>query len=279
MRIPRPQGATYLAKVYQQTGANEAKANLFKHLITIYTLDGFRYNNHQVSIPKLAEILKIPTEEIMAQVADVGSNLGNLASSQNIEKTIKSIVTLATTWAIQDRGLISDQVNQLLKSQGKSYKPFISGEVNKSLKLLLESNKNLMESYKTFFSAPSTTNILNVYGSQKDNQELLTPDKALELIHSNTKALSGKSTQIGATSSGNKLAEDLFKSHNLGECQDVRENRSGTEALIAPELDGPEANMPDDQGVAKLQGPTANPKNLHGNQRNEQYTDVDSLPV
>ena len=253
-RQPRPQGATFLSLKYQYSGTKEDQQALINHLVNLYTIDGFRWNGKPISIPNLSAILKVPQHEIMDQVSRTGTQMGSLASPENIKNTIETIVTIGTTNALQDRGFIFQQLNQLLQSQDGKYKPFITAEVNKTLKLLLESNKKILETYKTFFtSTNNTTNILNIIADSKDNEkDYITPDKALELITNNglpyqeTKALTANPNPH-TPSETSSLADKLFEEYGIGDLQDVRESRTGTEALMALEPLSREATKPASQ--------------------------------
>lgn len=282
LRQPRPQGTTYLSIKYQEHQSDHNRQMVYRHLVSIYTLNGFRWNGKPTSIAQLSFILRIPTQEIMGHVSNFGTNMGNLATTENIESTLKSIITLSTSWAIQDRGLIAQQVDQLLKSQDGKYKPFITAEVNKSLKLILESNKNLMDTYKTFFtSTNTTTNILNVQAkaNQDNDQDYLSPDDALILINKNNgnqlpAHKPGSVPDMHAQSDTAILADQLYQEYGVGDLQDVRERRSGTEALQSPE-----AIMGSHKG---LQSPPAQPShNDDGGftRRGLAVEDTDSLPA
>jgi len=257
-RLPRPQGSTFLSMRFQQSNTQEDREAIFKHVISAYTLQGFMWNNVPCTINQLSQILRLPTQIILLYISELGQNMGSLASAENIENTLKSIITLSTTWAIQDRGLVSNQLNQLLASQDGKYKPFITAEVNKVLKLMIDSNKGMQDAYKTFFtSANNVTNILNV--TQKDKavseQEYLSPDQALLMIQeAEKKALSdGKPNTIPATKPASLTktvysddADKLFEGYGLANFGSVKENRTGTSALEPSEM----ANTPQSQGDA-----------------------------
>ena len=268
IRKSRPAGTTFLSLNYQKNRSEENKDKLYSHIISYYTLNGFRWNNKPTTLPELAQILKIPTHVIMDSISKVSLNLGTLVDPDRINETMKSIITLSTSWSIQDRGIIQSQVENLLRSQGSEYRPFISGEVNKSLKLLLESNKNLMESFSTFFKS-SNTNILNIFNdsNNQDQDSFISPQDALNLIQSNKpKQLP---PQMGLEDQENKdqltgiLDSDTLKSiyqdNAIGDLKSVLEGRTGTEALMpipvpslmASELtDSLEALQPEDKHSA-----------------------------
>lgn len=192
-RHPRPQGATLLSTKYRETGEELDREALYRHLVTIYTTSGFRWNGIPTSIPDLSVILQIPQHEIMTFVSQAGAHMGNLADPKNIKNTLQTIITLSTSFALEDRGLIMQQLETLLSSQNGKYRPFITGEVNKVLKLVLDSNKNLADIYKTFTSSTPTTNILNIFGEtgQSDNgEDYLTTDDAVRMLNDpNNKSL------------------------------------------------------------------------------------------
>lgn len=283
-RLSRPQGSTFLSLRYQETQTEEDKQNLFKQAVAAYTLQGFMWNNKPCTINQLSQILRIPTQEILTHISELGQNMGSLATSENIENTLKSIVTLGTTWAIQDRGLVTQQLNQLLTSQDGKYKPFISAEVNKALKLILESNKNLLDTYKTFFtSTNNVTNILNVVNkpNKEQEQEYLSPDEALLLIQeAEKKAIPSDSKEgaLPATKPGSlsetvyaKDADQLFQDYGLANFSGIKETRSGSEALLPSEA----ALSPDNQEAIK-------PSEAHENsfkRRGIDIEDADELPT
>lgn len=253
-RTPRLRGLTYLSIEYQKNPTDLTKENVIKHIVTTWALAGFRWNNNPINLYNLASIIGVNPSLIMEQLSKVGTNLGGMVDVEKVEDTLKSIITLSTTWAMQDRGLIMKQTEDLMAHQGNTYKPFVSSEVNKSLKLVLESNKNLMESYKTFFStSTSTTNILNVINKEDDKEEeetkeatpTLTPDEALSLINQYTNdindsdqlQLDQEQGRLSPSSNPAGMPEDmlqgLFKEHGVDATPDCREMRTGTEALRA----------------------------------------------
>lgn len=298
-RTPRIKGLTYLSMEYQKNPNEYTKETIIKHIVTSWAISGFRYNGIPLNLYDLASMLKVNPELVMQQLSNVGQNLGGMVDTERVEETLKSIITLSTTWAMQDRGLIMKQTEDLLRHQGPTYKPFVSSEVNKSLKLVLESNRNLMESYKTFFnSTNSTTNILNIINkeeedtSQEKEQEtpLLSPDEALELINTNHKAnmltlqtqdQAQKDQQQGRLSMSSNpagLSQDaldgLFKEWGVGETPDCRERRSGTEALRALDPESLDTLEPKDK-------PARKPESSHTNafkRRREPEDTSDSLP-
>lgn len=115
-------------------------------------------------------------------------------------------------WSLGDRALIMEQVQRLAKAQGDGYKPFISGEYGKALKLLLETHSD-MASLVNLVSGPKGQTIVNVLNQNegpttKENiqSDGLTTEAALVMISKN---------------SGPQLLEDKEGLQALGETYDV----------------------------------------------------------
>lgn len=269
MRIPRPVGTTLLAIEYQKLGSDEAKENLIQHIVSHYALNGFRYQGHSISIPSLAQKLKIPESSITKAISNIGTSLGNIADPESLNETAKTLLTLSTSFSLSDRGLIQSQLETLLQSQGKSYRPFISSEVNKVLKLMLESNKNLIDLYKSFFNTNSSTvNILNVHSNKEDNKDYLSPTEALQLISSNQALPTTSDASVGGGSR-------LWDKYSIGDNPSVRERRSGTEALRALEPSPGDVYKPKSLEATE-------PKSSHEDhfsRRGYEVIDTDSLPT
>lgn len=258
-------------------------------MILHYTVSGFMFNGVPCSIPQLSQVLQTPQNKIMELVSKTAENMGSLTDMNQIEDTIKSIVTLGSTWAIQDRGQVHQQLNILMKAQDGTYKPFISGEVNKAMKLLLDSNKNILDMYKTFFTSQSnTTNILNIYQKDKDSnqdQDYVTPDIALNLVldHNPSKAIGtyqeGQPPRRPSELTDEDI-ENLYEEHRVGDSPEVLEGRSGTEALRALEVpEGPKAHAI--SKAASRPKKKAGRLNSHENpdlRRGLEFEDVDELP-
>jgi len=278
-RIPRPKGTTMLALEYQKLNTDEALDLLIQHIVTYYAINGFRYQGKSVSIPDLAQKLNLPQNKVTNAISNIGTSMGNLADPEALNETAKTLLTLSTSFSLSDRGLIQSQLETLLASQAGTYKPFISSEVNKVLKLMLESNKSIQELYKAFFNTNSSTvNILNIHN--KDNeQDYLTPQKALDLISDSQPALQSPPADTNkpvssSQSSFSDRAKELWIRHSIGDNPSVREGRSGTEALRALEPSD-DTHTPISQGATKPSGPHED----HFSRRGYEIVDDDSLPT
>ena len=280
-RLPRPLGLTNLCKEYHQNGTDENKEKIYKFLITQYTLNGFRYTNISLSISEFSKIFKIEESTVLRQINELSMGLGSFSNPDQINNTLKSIASLSSLWAIQDKGLISSQIELLIKAQGNTYKPFISAELNKALKLGLDSNKNMMELYKTL--SGQSQSILNIYNNNQTNNNFVTPEQALDFIEDKRKKERDKlkesretyyiqdreDSNMGLLSPGpvesNILGKDtldeLFQGYRLGQKADIRAQSTEAQALYAPVNQGvtepnlgPKAEIPLPE-MAQIRGP------------------------
>lgn len=221
-RVPRPAGTTYLSMQYNRSNLKQDKDNLVKHLTVQFVLQGFRFNKKPMDIHEFSQVVMSPVNEVMELLSESSESFGFALNPNDLEKTIKTIINLGLTYSLQDRGLIMNQVDILTKAQDNKYKPFISGEVNKALKLQLESTKGLQETFKTFFTQHnSITNILNVQDS--NSEETISPQEALDMLNEyedrKVHSIAEEDKQGDITGLSSKELKDLGKEYNVGEIE------------------------------------------------------------
>lgn len=83
------------------------------------------------------------------------------------EELLNALLGEQLAWALEDRMEISHQLQILRDSQGGKYTPFISSEVNKTLKLKLESSTSLQSIIRNL-TGGNTTNIFNQFNQQNN---------------------------------------------------------------------------------------------------------------
>lgn len=76
----------------------------------------------------------------------------------------------------------SEQLSILASSQAQEYRPFISGEVNRALKNMLDSQKLMMEMAQMLQPKTPTISILNQNQMAVQNHAYLSPDGAQRLV-------------------------------------------------------------------------------------------------
>lgn len=187
-RMPRPQGTTLLCmeiyKAKSDKKRKEKKEYLLKHLVNVYTMNGFRLNGYSLNISQFSNLLGVKQERIQNLLLERASTLKAFSDPDQLKDTANALASMCTTWAIQDRGLIQSQAETMLRAQNGTYKPFISAEVRQTLAALLQSNKQIAEIFKTFYSQGGINISLTQTNQKQENY--LTIDKAYEIAREST---------------------------------------------------------------------------------------------
>jgi hypothetical protein len=227
-RIPRPMGLTFMALEFQKFGTEEHKEKVYQHFINHYVLSGFQLGKKHVNIYDLAKIINLAPDRIMAMMRKISSNLSDFNDPEKTRELLQTITTLSMSWAIEDRGRISNQVELLTESQKGTYKPFISDTLSKTLKISLESNKNMMEVFRTFFQSQSpTTQIFNLIPQKQEDKnqvEMLTQSQALELIHKTNTNIHSLPSSTSNISNTNEQLNSIYNEHLIGIPQGLFKN-------------------------------------------------------
>ena len=184
IRKPRPMGVTQLSIAYQNTKSQEVLDNLYTYLVNQwYTNTGVVCGTHY-DINSFASRYSIPRTFISNFMMETvcGSRLWD---KDKQEKLIEGLIGEQITWALEDRMEIINQVNILKSSQQGKYTPFISAELNKALKLRLDSSSSLQQLVRSLAGGGGSINIFQQF-NQQNNQvneaQFITIDEARELI-------------------------------------------------------------------------------------------------
>ena len=193
-RFPRPMGTTALAIQYQQNKTKENQEALYNYIIHNWILSNGRFGNLPMDINTLARTLGITIEYIQIYMRDhiLTSKIWQPEIQQDL---VNGLLGQQLSWALEDRMEVMQQVDILKASQNGHYTPFISAELNKALKLRLETSASLQQVIRTF-TGGSTTNIFNL--NQQNNVQqtnYISRDEAMELITESQAFLQDKSEQ------------------------------------------------------------------------------------
>lgn len=172
IRIPRPMGSTQLALDYQKQGSPELLDSLHSFIINTWlmsnnTLCGIAYDTNSFSLR-----FNIPISKIKEYMRDkiVSCSIWNPEQS---EQLMQGLLGEQLMWAIEDRNEIAQQASILKTAQGGVYKPFISAEYNKALKLRLESTGSLQQMIRNL-TGGGTVNIFQQFNQQNNIDESTT---------------------------------------------------------------------------------------------------------
>ena len=187
-------GTTALAIQYQQNKSKENQEALYNYIIHNWILSNGKFGNIPMDINTLARILGITIEYIQVYMRDhiLTSKIWQPEIQQDL---INGLLGQQLSWALEDRMEVMQQVDILKASQNGHYTPFISAELNKALKLRLETSASLQQVIRTF-TGGSTTNIFNL--NQQNNVQqtnYISRDEAMELITESKAFLQDKSEQ------------------------------------------------------------------------------------
>lgn len=194
IRFPRPLGTTALAIQYQNDKSKETKEALYNYIIHNWILSNGKFGNIPMDINTLARTLGITIEYIQLYMRDniLTSKIWQPEIQQDL---INGLLGQQLAWALEDRMEVMQQVDILKASQNGHYTPFISAELNKALKLRLETSASLQQVIRTF-TGGSTTNIFNL--NQQNNVQqnnYISREEAMEIITENQNYLENKSDQ------------------------------------------------------------------------------------
>lgn len=268
LRIPRPLGLTI-------TNLTQKPKNTINHLLQHYINNNFTINSKYYTINDLSTVYQIPLPDIYDYIGNHNNNVGQLLNNKEaITNQMRALTQSCINGALEDRGLITEQLHKMLGAQGVGYKAFISGEVNKTLKLLLDSGKNMRETVAllTQGGPTATTNIFmgNEANTTEDQGQAFYPEDAINLLNDRN---------LNNTRSDEAAQAQLFEKHNINDTPEVcaklmkdTENSVPTLGIEAIE-DVDFTTLPKGLGAddeVPNSGPNKEPI-THGNRREEEH--------
>ena len=188
-RFPRPMGTTALAVEYQKTGTEESKSNLYKYFVNQWfmnngTICGKPYDSNQLCM--VFNIAPSYLKEFIQETV-IGSSIFSMNSDTQV---IEGLIGEQLKWVIEDRMEAAQQVNLLRESQGGKYAPFISAELNKALKLKLESATAINNVIRNLTGGNSVNIFTQI--NQQNNQQInqgISIEEAREIVMESQKVL------------------------------------------------------------------------------------------
>lgn len=189
-RLPRPMGTTSLMVEYHRQKDPETLKKVRDYLINQWLLNNGNLCGINYGTNELAQFLGVDPEYIRLNMRDRILN-SRIWDKDQQEKLLYGLYGEQLMWAMEDRMEIASQVAILRQAQGNKYVPYLTAELNKALKLRLDSSSSLQTLIKNL-TGGGTTNIFNQINSNNQivNQEFITLDKAREIIAEEAKPLS-----------------------------------------------------------------------------------------
>lgn len=182
-RIPRPMGFTSLMSSFHKTKDKGYLKKAQDYFINQWLLNNGYVCGISYDINHLADTLNVEPSYIQVLMRDrLLSN--KIWDKDKQEEMFNSLCGEQLLWALEDRMEISKQVEILKKAQNGKYVPYLTAELNKALKLKLDSSGSLQTILKNLIGG-GTTNIFNQINSNnviETNNQYITIEEARNMI-------------------------------------------------------------------------------------------------
>ena len=209
-RIARPKGITELCNQYHQ--GNITIDDIHNHIITHYINTDYRLNGIKLNLEQFTMITNIPIAKVYPYILQSQQLQYNFLDQEDKQRLYGELLNSVLNWSLKDRLAVEQHVATLLSSQGNSYKPFISGEVTKALKLMLDSNASMLQVHQRFFGTNAPTITIN--NTQVQNS--LSVSDAHMMIQSNQ--------DIKPLLEDSEARQQLYLKHNLDTVPEINAN-------------------------------------------------------
>ena len=195
--FPRTLRSTSLAIDYSLTPSDENRFRLYNHVIHQWLLSNGKFGGKYMDVNTLSQVTGIPTDYIQCFMRDQVMN-SKIWDKDKQEELLNGLLGQTLAWALEDRLAIKAQVDLLRQSQNGHYTPFVSAELNKAMKMMLDSSTGLQSVIRTFMGG-GTTNIFNMFNQQNnvDNHQEngISLEAAKQLILESNVVLNDKSKE------------------------------------------------------------------------------------
>lgn len=220
LRVPRPNGITYaLSQHHKEPDPNQKQEILNKikqRILTLWTMTGMIINNKVYTIDQLAQYLNLSNKDIMLRMNKEMERIGNIYQDDEGKRLARVTFFTSLLKSVEIRALSEAQTRLLLASQGADYKPYISGEVNKSIANLINAQKPILDMIKLTMEKSTDNPILPNATTNNTQNIYIGPDEAVRLINAKSQSilqdpeyLELKMGQFGALPDVNARNQDL----------------------------------------------------------------------
>lgn len=182
-RIPRPIGSTELGKLYNNTKDNDAYIRLHENIIHHYIRNNFSYCGHYMNIEMFAVMSGIKQEDIKRGLVSYGNVLKGVSDDMTNSGIMRAAFQQSFFGMLEDRSRAVQQYEILALEQNGNYVPFLSSEVGKAIKLMMDSTGNMVNFMKSMGSGISDFDAQSPQGLPTKNG--VTVDDAVMLMKAN----------------------------------------------------------------------------------------------
>lgn len=186
-------GLTALAKQYKLEPTEDNRNNLIKYAIQFWMSNGGFIFGEARTAGELAQVLQCSQLEVQAQI---GTNFlsSKIWDKESSEAILNAMAGQLISMAIEDRIDADGQVAVLKKSQGDTYVPFITKELNSALSVKQSATGGIANIFR-MLTGGGSTNIFNFNNQNNagDNvQSTVNVEQALTIIQDErTRQVSG----------------------------------------------------------------------------------------
>jgi len=248
VRLPRAFGITQLMAPYSKLPEPQQLELLTKvqdYVIQQWFLGNGNLCGLSLSTYALANFLHCEPDRVQLFMRDRVLS-AKIWDSSKQKELLEGILGQQLSWVLEDRMEAQSQLDLLKRAQGDTYKAFISGEVNKAIKLKLESSTALQSVFRSI-AGGSTVNVFNQLNVQNNGNPAasgVTQAEALAIIDENYSLL--------ALEKGAKLyLEEHYELDELpvvvaGEQSGINTDKEGLKIMrkdIAKVVDNYKANL------------------------------------
>lgn len=247
---------------YHQSGDTTIISNAQNYLIGQWSMNNGMICGIHYSIAQLAMYIGVDPEQIKTYMRDKVLN-SKIWDKENQEKILMGLLGEQLIWAMEDRMDIASQVQILQEAQGNKYVPYLTAELNKALKLRLDSSSSIQNIVRNMSGGGSTNifnQIINANNNVQQQQQYITFEEA-------RKILEDKSTTENTTDEA-KILEAKYDIKSLPE---VVAYAQGLKATDGSKLNNNELNAITDSYKETL---IESPK-LHHEMRREIEENID----
>lgn len=260
-RIPRPKGLTELAPNYKDN-----KEHIDRHIISHYINTGFTYCGYPMDINTFSQVTQIEPETITQAMIDHGSSTFNLLDEGAKGEHLRALFGMALKNSLDDRSRALQQYSVLAAAQGHDYVPFVSSEVNKALKLTMESTQGMLQVIRALAGGDTTNILIQNNNTNQVQANYLTTEKALKLMEKQ------KDDQALLLDEGRR--ESLVDEYNLNEMPEVQANKQQGIDVDREGL-GFDKIATVSEGLIKVEDDEESNRDRHTNRRAKEEYDVD----
>lgn len=183
IRIPRPRGYTEIAATHNKQRTSNTLQTCIDHIIHHYIDTGFTWCGLSLSIEDFAQLVSLDASMIHHAIITHGRDTFLRADPNESGEALRALVGIAINGALGDKALAAKQYSIMAQAQGTTYKPFISSEVTKALKLSQDATMNILNITKSLAGNSGLQILINNNPANRaDRMDLLTTESALELM-------------------------------------------------------------------------------------------------